>query len=48
MLEEEKTAGAIPLGLNLGLWDRMTPWQEAVEIARLADELGYDGLLIPE
>lgn len=38
----------IPLGLNLGLWDRMTNWQEAIEIARLADELGYDSLLIPE
>lgn len=38
----------IPLGLNLGLWDRMTSWDEAVDIARLADELGYDCLLIPE
>ena len=38
----------LPLGLNLGLWDRMTSWDEAVEIARLADELGYDCLLIPE
>lgn len=38
----------VPLGLNLGLWDRMTNWNEAVEIARLADELGYDCLLIPE
>lgn len=38
----------IPLGLNLGLWDRMTHWDEAIEIARLADELGYDCILIPE
>ncbi len=39
MPEAEKTDGIIPLGLNLGLWDRMTSWQEALEIARLADEL---------
>ncbi len=38
----------LPLGLNLGLWDRMCSWQETLEIARLADELGYDCLLIPE
>jgi alkanesulfonate monooxygenase SsuD/methylene tetrahydromethanopterin reductase-like flavin-dependent oxidoreductase (luciferase family) len=39
---------SIPLGLNLGLWDRMSSWDEVIEIARLADELGYDCLLIPE
>ncbi|MEH6636962.1 MAG: LLM class flavin-dependent oxidoreductase [Halioglobus sp.] len=38
----------LPIGLNLGLWDRMTSWKEVIEIARLADELGYDCLLIPE
>ena len=36
------------LGLNLGLWDRMTSWQEAVEIVRAADELGYDYVSLPE
>jgi alkanesulfonate monooxygenase SsuD/methylene tetrahydromethanopterin reductase-like flavin-dependent oxidoreductase (luciferase family) len=38
----------LPLGLNLGLWDRMTNWDEAVEIVRLADELGYHSVSIPE
>ncbi len=38
----------LPLGLNLGLWDRMTSWDEAVEIVRLADELGYHSVSIPE
>jgi len=38
----------VPLGLNLGLWDRMSSWDDTLEIARLADELGYDCLLIPE
>jgi len=37
-----------PLGLALNLWDRMTTWDEAVEIARLADELGYDCVVVPE
>lgn len=44
----DNSADRLPLGLNLGLWDRMTNWDQAVEIARLADELGYDCLLIPE
>jgi alkanesulfonate monooxygenase SsuD/methylene tetrahydromethanopterin reductase-like flavin-dependent oxidoreductase (luciferase family) len=48
MSNEQKQQGQIPLGLNLGLWDRMTNWDQAVEIARLADELGYDCILIPE
>jgi hypothetical protein len=26
----------LPLGLNLGIWDRMTSWDEVIEIARLA------------
>ena len=38
----------LPLGLNLGLWDRMTNWQDLVEIVRLADELGYSTVSIPE
>ncbi len=38
----------LPLGLNLGLWDRMTSWDEAVEIVRAADELGYQSVSIPE
>lgn len=38
----------IPLGLSLGLWDRMTNWSEAVEITRLADELGYSYVVLPE
>jgi alkanesulfonate monooxygenase SsuD/methylene tetrahydromethanopterin reductase-like flavin-dependent oxidoreductase (luciferase family) len=38
----------LPLGLALNLWDRMTSWAEAVEIARLADELGYDCVVLPE
>ncbi|MFK8019744.1 MAG: LLM class flavin-dependent oxidoreductase [Pseudomonadales bacterium] len=42
------TTRRLPLGLNLGLWDRMTSWDEAVEIARLADELGYHSVSIPE
>ena len=42
------TSNRKPLGLNLGIWDRMSNWQETVEIARLADELGYDCLLLPE
>lgn len=37
-----------PLGLALNLWERMTTWSETVEIARLADELGYDVLVLPE
>ncbi|MGH0035113.1 MAG: LLM class flavin-dependent oxidoreductase [Myxococcota bacterium] len=40
--------GRVPLGLALNLWDRMTRWDEAVEIARLADELGYDCVVLPE
>ncbi len=39
---------SLPLGLNLGLWDRMTRWDEAIEIVRLADELGYQVVSIPE
>ena len=38
----------LPLGLNLGLWDRMTNWQDLVEIVRLAEELGYSAVSIPE
>ncbi len=38
----------IPLGLNLGLWDRMTSWDEVIEIAKLADELGYHSVALPE
>ena len=48
MNNEQTSKRNIPLGLNLGLWDRMTSWDEAVDIARLADELGYDCLLLPE
>jgi alkanesulfonate monooxygenase SsuD/methylene tetrahydromethanopterin reductase-like flavin-dependent oxidoreductase (luciferase family) len=40
--------GRVPLGLALNLWDRMTTWSEAVEIARLADELGYEAVVLPE
>jgi len=42
------TSNTVPLGLNLGIWDRMSNWQNTVEIARLADELGYSTLLLPE
>jgi alkanesulfonate monooxygenase SsuD/methylene tetrahydromethanopterin reductase-like flavin-dependent oxidoreductase (luciferase family) len=45
---EKPNSKRLPLGLNLGLWDRMTSWGEVLEIARLADELGYDCLAIPE
>jgi alkanesulfonate monooxygenase SsuD/methylene tetrahydromethanopterin reductase-like flavin-dependent oxidoreductase (luciferase family) len=38
----------VPLGLNLGLWDRMTSWEHTVEIVRLAEELGYASVSIPE
>ena len=31
-----------PVGLALNLWDRMTSWAEAVEIARAADQAGFD------
>jgi alkanesulfonate monooxygenase SsuD/methylene tetrahydromethanopterin reductase-like flavin-dependent oxidoreductase (luciferase family) len=48
MIEEKKGSKRIPLGLNLGIWDRMTTWDQALDIARLADELGYDYLMIPE
>jgi alkanesulfonate monooxygenase SsuD/methylene tetrahydromethanopterin reductase-like flavin-dependent oxidoreductase (luciferase family) len=48
MNERNGERAVLPLGLNLGIWDRMTSWDEVIEIARLADELGYDCLLIPE
>lgn len=48
MAENIAAQKRLPLGVNLGLWDRMTRWEEVIEIARLADELGYDCLLIPE
>ena len=48
MTKTSHDARRIPLGLNLGIWDRMTSWNEALEIARLADELGFDCLMIPE
>ena len=48
MKEQKQNSKRIPLGLNLGLWDRMTTWDEALEIVRLADELGYDYVAIPE
>lgn len=38
----------LPLGVALSLWDRMTSWDEAVEIVRLADELGYDCVMLAE
>lgn len=38
----------LPLGLALTLWDRMTTWEETVEITRLAEELGYDCVMLPE
>ncbi|MCZ6831214.1 MAG: LLM class flavin-dependent oxidoreductase [Gammaproteobacteria bacterium] len=38
----------LPLGLNLGLWDRMTSWEDTVDIVRLAEELGYSSVSIPE
>jgi alkanesulfonate monooxygenase SsuD/methylene tetrahydromethanopterin reductase-like flavin-dependent oxidoreductase (luciferase family) len=47
-MTDKTTNDHLPLCLNLGLWDRMTSWDQAVDIARLADELGYDCLLIPE
>jgi alkanesulfonate monooxygenase SsuD/methylene tetrahydromethanopterin reductase-like flavin-dependent oxidoreductase (luciferase family) len=48
MSEDRQGKQRIPLGLNLGIWDRMTSWDQALDIARLADELGYDCLMIPE
>jgi alkanesulfonate monooxygenase SsuD/methylene tetrahydromethanopterin reductase-like flavin-dependent oxidoreductase (luciferase family) len=48
MNEQKRNSKRLPLGLNLGLWDRMTSWNEALEVARLADELGYDCVAIPE
>ena len=38
----------LPLGLNLGLWDHMTSWEDTVDIVRLAEELGYSSVSIPE
>ena len=40
MNERNDERAVLPLGLNLGIWDRMTSWDEVIEIARLADELG--------
>jgi alkanesulfonate monooxygenase SsuD/methylene tetrahydromethanopterin reductase-like flavin-dependent oxidoreductase (luciferase family) len=37
-----------PIGLALNLWDRITTWQETVEIARAAEEAGFDLVVIPE
>lgn len=48
MSREGQGGSRIPLGLNLGIWDRMTSWDQALDIARLADELGFDCLMIPE
>jgi alkanesulfonate monooxygenase SsuD/methylene tetrahydromethanopterin reductase-like flavin-dependent oxidoreductase (luciferase family) len=48
MNTQKRDSKRIPLGLNLGIWDRMTTWDQALDIARLADELGYDCLMIPE
>jgi alkanesulfonate monooxygenase SsuD/methylene tetrahydromethanopterin reductase-like flavin-dependent oxidoreductase (luciferase family) len=41
-------AKRVPLGLALNLWDRVTTWSETVEIARAADEAGFEMLSIPE
>jgi alkanesulfonate monooxygenase SsuD/methylene tetrahydromethanopterin reductase-like flavin-dependent oxidoreductase (luciferase family) len=41
-------AQRLPLGLNLGLWDRMTSWEQLLDIVRLAEELGYSSVSIPE
>ncbi len=38
----------LPLGLNLGLWDRMTSFDNLLDIVRLAEELGYSAVTIPE
>ena len=48
MVEDKQAGQRIPLCLNLGIWDRMTTWEQALDIARLADELGYDCVMIPE
>lgn len=38
----------VPLGVNLSAWERMTSFDEVLEIARLADDLGYANLAISE
>lgn len=42
------TQQRIPIGLNLGLWDRMTSWEEVIDIVLLAEELGYHSVGLPE
>ncbi len=43
-----KAGARAPLGLALNLWDRMTTWDETVEIVRCADALGWDLVVLPE
>jgi alkanesulfonate monooxygenase SsuD/methylene tetrahydromethanopterin reductase-like flavin-dependent oxidoreductase (luciferase family) len=38
----------LPIGLALNLWDRMTSWAETLEIARAAEQAGFDLVVIPE
>lgn len=38
----------LPLGLNLSAWERMTSWDHVLDIARLADDLGYANLTVSE
>lgn len=38
----------VPLGLALNLWERMSTWQDTLEVVRLADELGYHTVVVPE
>lgn len=42
------TEQRVPLGLNLGLWDRMTSWEQVIDIVLLAEELGYHSVGLPE
>lgn len=38
----------VPLGLALNLWERSTPWSEAIEIVRAAEQAGFDVVSVPE
>ena len=45
MNTEKQGSKRIPLGLNLGIWDRMTTWDQALDIARLAHSVSIVGAL---
>jgi alkanesulfonate monooxygenase SsuD/methylene tetrahydromethanopterin reductase-like flavin-dependent oxidoreductase (luciferase family) len=42
------SSNRVPLGLNLSFWERTTTVPELLEIARLADDLGFANLTVSE